>query len=247
MKEILKKFLTKRGYHFFKEGFMPKGIYFESDLASIIRLDDFKLVMDVGAYHGTMTQLFLKIFPNANIITVEPSIHSFNHIKSLFINNSRVNLQNCGIGREKSIITFKLFDNGELNSFKNIDRDEAEAVDSIEVNVFTIDDVLHNSNNGKKPVDFLKIDVEGFEMEVLSGADKLFRDNEIGCILIEAGFCDDDERHTPFKSIAGFLEKQGFTFYGLYDLYHYRKKTELLFANALFINEEYLKKRRLLK
>ncbi|MFT3932731.1 MAG: FkbM family methyltransferase [Chitinophagaceae bacterium] len=247
MKNVIRKFLSRRGYYIFKEGFIPKGYRFQSDLANIIKIDRFNLIMDIGAFQGIMTKTFLEAFPLASIITVEPTKDSYEILKSEFSTNKRVVLENCGVGKEESTIEFKVFENGELNSFKsNINNDEAEALETVKIPVHTLDYILKNSMPEHKSIDFLKIDVEGFEMEVLQGANSLLNDNEIGCIFIEAGFCEDDERHTQFKIINEFLINKGFSFFALYDLYHYRKSTELLFANALFLNEKYLFRKDLL-
>ncbi len=247
MKKLIKNFLRKKGFYLLKEGFMPTGIYFDADLKFLVHLDRFRVAMDVGAYHGWMTDEFLKTFVNAQIITVEPTVKSFEHLTEKYKGNRRVLLQNCAAGSEEATISFRLFDNGQLNSFKQINNDEAVSVDATIVPVHTVTDILQTALPGESGIDFLKIDVEGFEMETLTGAVELMGDNNIGCILIEAGFCDDDERHTPFKTISDMLTKNGFAFYALYDLYHYRKKHELLFANALFLNESYLQKNGLLK
>jgi FkbM family methyltransferase len=247
MKKIIKQFLASRGYYLFKEGFLPKGISFGGDLRTFLNLDGFRVVMDVGAYHGWMTSDFLKTFPRAHIIAVEPSGTSFTVLQSKFQNNSRVSLENCGAGREATVIQFRLFENGQLNSFKqSIHNDEAESVDVTEVDVLTIETILHHAIPKADSIDFLKIDVEGFELECLEGAANLLDRKNIGCIMIEIGFCDDDERHTPFQFVSDLLIEKGFSFYGLYDLYHYRKRSELLFANALFVNESYIKKNNLL-
>lgn len=248
LKKLTKKWLNRKGLHLYKEGFMPKGILFESDLRSIIKLSECELIIDIGACQGEMTARFLKTFSNAHVIAVEPATYSFSCLQSKFANNSRVTLQNYGVGSENSLINFRLFDDPQLNTFKPvIQNDEAASVGNTVTQVKTIEEIIKAFSPEIENIDFLKIDVEGFEIECLMGANNLLDQNRIGCILIEAGFIDTDERHTPFGKINHLLKAKNFSFYSLYDLYHYIKRTELRAANALFINETYLLKRKLLK
>ena len=55
----------------------------------------------------------------------------------------------------------------------------------IEVPVTTLDD--HVDAEGLHQIDFLKIDVEGFELRVLCGARNLLREKRVDLILLEIG------------------------------------------------------------
>jgi FkbM family methyltransferase len=249
MIKLIRKILKKRNYLLLNENFIPKGHYLISDINRLVNSKSVNVVLDIGAHEGYVTQELLNLFPNSDIFSIEPSTKSFKLLESKFENNNKVKTHNFGIGIKDEIKVFKIFENHELNTFSSeIGFDESNSISEEKVNLKSLDSFFYNNIliNEKNGIDFIKIDVEGFEMNCLHGAERLLQNNQIGMFFIEVGFSINDNRHTPFETIKSFLEKYNFTIYALYDLYHYRKKTELLFANALFINEDYLKNNNLL-
>ena len=233
----INKLLQKKGYYLFKAQFAPKGLFLEADLFRLLKKESVQNIVDVGAFTGTMTLYFKGLFPKSTINAFEPTPQTFVQLQSTVSSLEGVHAINKGVGSRNETVLFKIFENGELNSFKTITNDEAEPLHSASVDIVTLDDYFAK----KADIDILKIDVEGFELEVLKGAANLLANNKIGVILVEVGFVQDDNRHTSFFDVKHMLESVGFSFYALYDLYHYRKKTELLFANALVVNDTYLK------
>lgn len=240
---LVRKILSSNGYMLLKNEVTPKGHFVDIDLKKILDVNRIQKIVDVGGYHGDMVHFFSTVFPFADWKVYEPTLANYEIIKNRFISNQHISVFNKGVGAKPGLLTFQKFDNGELNTFKQI-QEEYRPLDAVEVEVVSLDqDLLDWSKEG---IDFIKIDVEGFEMEVLTGMSHLLEQNKVGMVYIEVGFCKDDERHTDFQVVKNLLEKFGFSFFGLYDLYHYRKPTELLFSNALFLNEHYLQSKSLL-
>lgn len=92
-------------------------------------------------------------------------------------------------------------------------------------------------------IDILKIDTEGFEMEVLNGASDLLKNRKISFIISEAGFSPADNRHTFFSDLFEKLYQQGFRIYGFYDLSHWQPYLYegLIYCNVLFVNAKNIK------
>ena len=90
--------------------------------------------------------------------------------------------------------------------------------------------------NNINRIDLLKIDTEGFELEVLQGAGKMLDDGSISFIYAEVGFQSQNTRNTGFKELIHFLEPKGFLFYALYQLDAHDWNTGNHLGNALFVH-----------
>ena len=101
------------------------------------------------------------------------------------------------------------------------------------VRMETIDSYL--KHQGIKTIDLLKIDVEGYELEVLDGARDAFEKRTIKVILAECDFDPEDTQHTYFNDLWNYLRIRNFSFFGLYDVIHYENGMGIGFCNALFI------------
>jgi len=86
---------------------------------------------------------------------------------------------------------------------------EGKNFDANEVKLDTLDNIISNQNLER--VDMLKIDVEGFEYEVLSGCIKSFKLNKIQKILCEIHHEFLRKKGINEKTIYDLLENNGFT------------------------------------
>lgn len=120
-------------------------------------------------------------------------------------------------------------------------------VSSIEVETTTLDDVLF-SRRKSEPFwgEFLKLDTQGTEMEVLLGAKRTLTERT-GAIITEVEFCQIYEGQRLFSDVELFLRDCGFSFYGFTDMFYrsckqLNKYTEMgreriLYADAVFFKE----------
>ena len=101
------------------------------------------------------------------------------------------------------------------------------------VRMETIDSYM--KDEGVADIDLLKIDVEGYELEVLEGAKDALERGRIKAILAECHFEPMDNQHTYFNDLWEHLRSKNFSFFGLYDVMHYGNGMGIGFCNALFI------------
>lgn len=132
------------------------------------------IIVDVGANIGTMTVRFAKLASLGKIIAFEPSLQTYNRlIKHIEINNlTNIIAVNQGVGYKSG--AFKLYKVVETNPGMNriLPNNLSDEVLEFEyISVSTLEKELEKLQ--VKKVDLIKIDVEGYEYQVLKGAEKI--------------------------------------------------------------------------
>lgn len=142
----------------------------------LLRRDD--IFVDVGANVGVYTVLASSV--EAKSISIEPIKDAFDQLMlNVHLNNigDRVDARRIGVGSKKGTLKFT---NALDTTNHVVDGTEAMQTPVCEVSVDTLDNVVAGSD----PV-LLKIDLEGFETEVVAGADKVLSNKSLLAVIME--------------------------------------------------------------
>jgi FkbM family methyltransferase len=132
--------------------------------------------LDIGANHpvdDSVTKLFYDLGWAG--INVEPNTALFEELKKHRKRDINVNV---GLAAEEGVLVLREYANHGLSTFSNEMKEGYEdshsektaTYDDVEIKVTTLDSLL-SSKAPKNHIHFMKVDVEGYEYEVLSGND----------------------------------------------------------------------------
>ena len=167
-------------------------------------------IFDVGANKGQYLNMVFKELQNREFMihSFEPSKYTFDLLQKNSPESAKVILNNLGLG--KNIGEFTLYSNEQgsgLSSLtkRKLDHFNIDFSESEKIRITTLDNYCFE--NGIKHIHLLKIDVEGHELDVLNGANKMFAAQSIDVVTFEFGGCNIDTR-TFFQDFYYFFKEK---------------------------------------
>lgn len=191
------------------------------DLRLLIRKED-PLLIDVGANAGQTIRIFKRLFER-------PVIHAFEPNRALvetqlgpaFGKDKNLVLNAAGLGAEEGMLTLYEFEKDEMNSFLPIECVERNpyaheaVVASSEAPVWTFDQYVREHGLGR--IDLLKIDTQGYDLQVLIGAEAQLAAGNVAFVMLEINFIPLYQGQPTFGALDAFLRKHGYSLVDLYE------------------------------
>lgn len=165
-------------------------------------------ILEVGANIGYYALIETKLAgPTGHLYAIEPAPHNFASLKkNLELNNIRnADLHQAAFGDKRDKAKFYVYDRGNLSSFIKRE-DMGMKYEEVEVEIMTLDDFLKF-----KKVDFIRMDVEGYEKEILKGSEKaLAEGNRPKYFFIEIHSELLHKKDSSAREIVEFLRSHGY-------------------------------------
>lgn len=173
---------------------------------------DLRTVIDVGANRGQFALYALARFPSAHIVAFEPLPGAREKMLQLFREDDRVEVLPFALGDTEGEVVMHLSAREDSSSLLAIGERQVSAfpgtdeVGTTRADVRTLDGVLADREL-RQPA-LLKVDVQGFELPVLLGAERTLE--SFDQILVEASFVELYEGQALFPAISAHLEAHRF-------------------------------------
>ena len=156
-------------------------------------------IIDCGSNYGTSLVYFKSLYPSSEIIGIEADPNIFSILKKN-INLRKyedVLLINKAVSSKKGKVKFFIegADGGRIHSM-------SESKGSYEVETLCLDDIIDGE------IDFLKMDIEGAETDVICGLKKISKIKEI--FIEYHSFAD---KNQTLGELLNFLKESGFRYY----------------------------------
>lgn len=240
-KQILVNLFAKLGYVVLKLPTIENQI--KARKFEWLRKLGIRTVLDVGSNDGKFAGEINKILPEAFIYSFEPLPDVFEQLK---LNTSRIkNIQynNYALGeKEEEKIIFKndYTPSSSLLKMKTLHKKAFPfTVNSREetVRVKTLDTISDNLKLDSRLL--LKLDVQGYEINVLKGSLRLLE--KVDVIIAETSFYELYENQPLFKDVFDFLRQYNFKYVGNMVQLEDSNDGKILQADSVFIKSSILK------
>jgi FkbM family methyltransferase len=202
---------------------------------------------DVGSNEGNYSLLLLNEFPNSVIYAFEANHFTFKKMSESIV-SKKINFFNIGLSSSigKGLIyDYKNNAGSEHASvYKEVITETHESAECLEINFEkdTIDNFCYKK--GIERINFIKVDTEGSEFDILQGGKQMIGNDKIDIIQFEFNEMNVVSR-VFLKDYYDFLKNYNIyriEFFGLVPLPKYRAVNEIFkYQNFLAINKKIIK------
>jgi len=194
------------------------------------------VIIDAGANVGDTSRDLNYWFPDATIFAFEPVKGTFSLLTKNAAGKKNIHPVKMGLGSKNEKVKILLSSENTINSLK-ITEIYDHITGSEDIDITRLDHFM--GTNSLNHIDILKIDVEGFEFEVLSGCGALI-EQHIKCIYLEVGY-EREATKVHFSDVETYMEANGFKLCGIYETRRNNyDRRRLWYSNNLYIKKSLL-------
>lgn len=230
LKDLVNAALGSLGVRLVNARWGPRGM-FEALRRARQRGVTVRQIIDVGAASGEWTRDCLRVFPDARYLLIEPIADHRCELEDLARRHPNVTVWAGAAGASSDRRT--LFLHSDQSSIYESEFGSGDSGPGTVVEVRPLDSFLGSLL--ERPPDLIKADTQGFELEVLKGADRCLEHAQ--AVLLEVWFQRVYERAPLAHEVVSYLGDKGFQ---IYDLCTYVQRpldgefasSDILFARA---------------
>lgn len=232
----LRKLLAIAAHGYYRRAFLGHRVAPAIEHVRVLCGLPFDFVADVGANRGQFSLVCRRLRPGAAIVAFEPQPGPARVYRQIFADDSLVTLHECALGRERGQMTMNISARDDSSSLLPISRAQTDnfpgtgAIATRQVRIGPLSDFVQLSDLGTHSL--LKIDVQGFELEVLKSAETLLP--QFDWVYAECSFVPLYEGQALAAEIIGWLDARGFRLAEQFNPSRARADGALLQADLLF-------------
>ena len=200
--------------------------------------------IDCGANTGVFSSLLIKkLRIDYYAYLIEPNITLNEKIKESFKGlNGDYKIINLVCGAKKGKVEFNISNDNTVSSMLKVEPTLKQISSAyqlnkvVQVNMDTLDNLFLNVSK----IDFLKIDAQGYDLEVLFGAKEILKKNKITSVLVEFGVALQYQKQFKLHQLLNFMDEMGYMLHSFCRLVH-TEKGHLYFGDTFFVSSVFCK------
>jgi FkbM family methyltransferase len=222
MKKLLKRILNSTGYEIRRTNNL-ESVKIGTDKRPVgsfkFLLEDLrnrglncKTILDVGANQGSWSRMAKEIYPEAKFCLIEPQIEMKEHLETFCRTFENSSYFLAGAGAQKDTLTLTIWDDLAGSSFLPKPNENLKGKGKQrEIEIITIDDLV-GSSKIEMP-ELIKLDIQGFELEALKGAEKTFGNTEVYILEVSLFPFGDVPGIPIFSDVINFMLEREYVAY----------------------------------
>lgn len=188
-----------------------RGRDFLNELIRTPLISEFSVVFDVGANRGDYARYLAAHLPDVTIHAFEPVGTTFALLHAAVGDRPTVHCNPFALGDMPG--TAQIGANpGDVNN-SIVESSSTGATETIEIR--RGDDYCRERNIAR--IDMLKVDTEGYDLNVLMGFSRMLHERRIKLVQVEAGMNRRNRKHVELARLTAFLIPFGFEWFGFYE------------------------------
>ena len=212
-----------------------RGVAAGTEHLSVLKNIDCDFVVDVGANRGQFALVARKLFPDAFIHSFEPLDEPAKIFEALFARDNNIKLHRFAIGSESTSMTIHVSEQDDSSSLLPIGKNQSKLFphtgecETRITSVLPLSEVIKVNDISNKA--FLKIDVQGYELEVLKGCKGVL--DKLLYIFLEFSFIELYDGQAFASEVIDYLQKNSYVVNGVYNIC-YNQNGEAVQGDFLF-------------
>jgi FkbM family methyltransferase len=204
-RSLARRMLGRLGYDFLPAAEL--GYRLSDHLALLLRRLEVNLVLDVGARWGGFAAEIRAAGYRGHIVSFEPVTSSFELLSERAATDPYWTVQRLALGNEDGQLTINVTASSDLSSFRLVNvkgrqtwTDKSAVVGGETVDVRRLDSIFDTlANDHPQPRVFLKTDTQGWDLEVIGGAESHM--SYVVGMMLEVHF------QQMYEDVPGYIEE----------------------------------------
>jgi len=202
-------------------------------------------ILDVGANHGLVSMEYCKSFDGGELSLFEPNRNLLKDIEgnlSEFNVDWKIQVNQIIVSSDTDIKQLNIAQDDGVSSLLEVEAelltrnpDAYLSLETIDVESTTLDLYCESNVPQSNLIDILKIDTQGNDLDVLTGAENLLKENKINIIGCELYFAKAYIGQCKPHQVMSYLDSFGYHLFS-FDRLSHTEKNYLYFGDATFVS-----------